>query len=234
MKIHLHTVEDAGIPIKKGFNEYSCFNCVKNKKGIYIFQHRDTGEVLYVGEAGASGGTQRLAKRIKQHYGWGKTGANFSINWRKENCQKCKDDVKCESNGKCNYAEYEKVLSESRIIFLCCENARSNEIYALEKLIKFIFLPKFDREVMKMRECEIDVANFRNIIRCIAQNELEPSAIKGHEYTEVDSEVASFQISYLLRIVAANVSPEGILSGHSIFREKELDAVRRCLQEFVL
>ena len=89
LRVKIVVVENAGEPFGDNINSwssdpYGCFDCVKDQKGIYIFQKKNTGEVLYAGRSGFEG-SQHLDKRVKQHYQKG-SGANFRINWAKCNC----------------------------------------------------------------------------------------------------------------------------------------------------
>lgn len=135
LRVKIVVVENAGEPFGDNINSwssdpYGCFDCVKDQKGIYIFQKKNTGEVLYAGRSGFEG-SQHLDKRVKQHYQKG-SGANFRINWAKCNCW-CKKNCSGESNG-C-FRRYLDLIRQSRVIFFCIFNnndAASKQACALE------------------------------------------------------------------------------------------------------
>ena len=71
-----HRVEEAGQPFRDGRNNcYSCFDEFRDDIGVYVFQHKDTGGVLYVGESHTI--SHPLKERIGQHYTPRDTGGNF-------------------------------------------------------------------------------------------------------------------------------------------------------------
>lgn len=86
--------------------------CFPFKKGIYVFQQKDTGSVLYVGSGGFK--AQDLEKRVKQHFNQKDGGGNFRKNWAKCHC-KCKDN--CDGKSDDCFRRYKEVVNNS-ILFL--------------------------------------------------------------------------------------------------------------------
>lgn len=246
MAIHICVV-DAGAPLEgKEGNDYSHFGCVEGYKGVYVFQCKNTGEILYIGEAGAKAKNRYLPDRIKQHYRRGKTGGNFQINWRSINCNECRGERACDGNGECKFTQYKDLLRDSRIIFFYFDDKCTSveSIFALEYTLKFLFLPKYDKEIMEMNKGGIDVTYIDNAMRLIAKNEMESCITEGHGYTEqtsiighidVDATIcgtsahidgARHKVSYTLRLLAAGVSPVGVLANHLAFSEEDLNTVK--------
>lgn len=58
-------------------NNYSYFQPLVNRFGVYVIQEKRTGKVLYVGEAHE----QNLKERITQNYTEKDTGGSFRNNW---------------------------------------------------------------------------------------------------------------------------------------------------------
>lgn len=238
MAIHICVV-DAGAPLEgkeeKGSNDYSHFDCVKGYKGVYAFQCKNTGEILYVGEAGAKAKAKDryLPDRVKQHYSRGKTGGNFPINWRSINCSECRGDRDCDGNGGCQFTTYEDLLRNSIIIFFCFDDKCTpvESIFALEYTLKFLFLPKYDKEIMEMNKGNMDVMYICNAMQLIANNEMKSCITEGYRYTEQTSIIGHIdgsrhKISYILRLLAAGMSPVGMLANHLALSEEDLSTVK--------
>ena len=143
LRVEIFIVEDAGKPFADDVNIntqesfcFDCFNPIENQKGVYVFQEKNTGEVLYVGQGGF-GRTEdsewSLRNRVEQHYSRRNTAANFRINWAKSNCDECgkEGNKKCladdnnflNNSNKCPFPCYLKTISHSRVIFFCiCNN----------------------------------------------------------------------------------------------------------------
>lgn len=123
IKIDKVVIKDAGKPIEKDKqNNYSCFNDLKGKNGVYVFQHKTEG-VLYVGRAGKAGKDQDLYERVQQHYRPGDVGATFRKNWAESNCNVCKGKKSCSRDEPdCSFNNYEALICGSRIIFFCCDD----------------------------------------------------------------------------------------------------------------
>lgn len=124
-RVKIVVVENAGIPFGNDINLandfcYDCFKPVENQKGVYVFQEKNTREVLYVGKAGFEG-NQSLEERVQQHYHKKDEGANFRRNWAKCNCR-C-EDKKCSGKDDRCFRRYLDLISQSRVIFFCiCNN----------------------------------------------------------------------------------------------------------------
>lgn len=139
-------VECAGAPFGNDINtkppfKYSCcFKNVKGKRGVYIFQEKSTGQVLYVGRGGFGNKhcSRDLKDRVEQHYRQGDSSGGFHENWAKVHCSECKDRSKCTSGGNCKFPDYLKLIDGSRIIFFCIdgpvEQARQQAIELERKL----------------------------------------------------------------------------------------------------
>lgn len=100
-----------------GLNSYKIFDPISNRYGIYMFFERESGRVLYVGEAYH----QDLKYRITQNYTKKNTGGTFRKNW-------------CETEGK-EFNEFKGKLFDWKILAICretnTEEAR-NWIHACE------------------------------------------------------------------------------------------------------
>lgn len=95
----LKIVDKASQPFRKNKkNDYSCFEELKNSFGVYIFQNKESGEVLYVGEASV----QCLKKRITQNYTGNDTGGTFRKNYCKLENKKFTDFKQMLGNCKVN------------------------------------------------------------------------------------------------------------------------------------
>ena len=95
------------------------------KKGVYVFQRRSVGEVLYVGMAGFEA-KQTLAKRVKQQMGTS-SGASFRINWAKCHCS-CQDK-NCSGTGDACFQRYKELIGDSRIVLFCICNKASASLF---------------------------------------------------------------------------------------------------------
>ena len=112
-----HRVEEAGETFRDDRNnDYSCFDEFGDDIGVYVFQHRDTGGVLYVGESHKI--SHPLKERISQHYTPGNTGGTFRRNWCKANCRKeaCGDKRKCSNACNPSFMRFKCLIRRSRII----------------------------------------------------------------------------------------------------------------------
>ena len=78
-EFRVHQSIDAGVPFDCQTGG-ACLEMLKNRYGVYIFQHVCTHDVLYVGKAHE----QWLNVRIMQHYRPRDTGGNFRINFCKK------------------------------------------------------------------------------------------------------------------------------------------------------
>lgn len=129
LRVKIVIVENAGTPFGNNIQTktnfcYKCFDSVDDQKGVYVFQEKDTKEVLYVGRGGFGGEDSKrsLKDRVQQHYRRGDTGANFRINWAEKNCNECKGGD-CSRGNNCSFCCYLKLIIRSRVIFFCiCNN----------------------------------------------------------------------------------------------------------------
>ena len=154
----VYRVEEAGQPFRDGCNNnYSCFNPFRNDIGVYIFQHKDTGDVLYVGQSHTLRTSKNpkghtLRKRIPQHYTHRNKGGNFRINWCKENCKQkeCGDKTQCRDACNPSFMRFTCLIRQSRIIVFSFgqddnESAKS-KIHALESALIVRLSPKYDAD----------------------------------------------------------------------------------------
>ena len=73
--------DNLAAPFNCGNNNYSCFDSLDDRYGVYVFQEKNTGEVLYIGQAYQ----QDLKMRISQNYTENDTGGTFRKNWCSDN-----------------------------------------------------------------------------------------------------------------------------------------------------
>lgn len=251
MEIHRY-VCDAGCPLRQGRNNFACFNEMENRKGVYVFQSESDGSVLYVGQAGARGEDHNLKERVQQHYRKGKTGANMSINWRKENCSRCKGESSCDAGGACTFNLYRGLLRSCRVVFFYFndEDATEKNIDALEKQLKFAFQPKYDDEIMKTRGGSFDEAEADEVIGFLLENGREPGeappipeanridiggddAANNADRIDIDAAICGgrprirgtrIRVSDILNLMAAGVSSAGILADYPSLSRDDLKA----------
>ena len=154
-------VENAGTPFEDNIETqtnffYECFASVRNQKGVYVFQKRDTEEVLYVGRGGFGGeGSDRSLKdRVQQHYRSGDNAANFRINWAEDNCDECKGG-KCYRQNNCSFHCYLDLISHSRVIFFCICNNDNSDLFKqacdLENWLGYCLHSKYSRHYINSR-----------------------------------------------------------------------------------
>lgn len=111
---------DAGTPFRdEGDDDFSCFNELSGRAGVYVFQCKASGKTLYVGKSESG----RLNERISQHYGETNTGGNFRINWCKAHCRSiCGDGREYNNKKQCNgddlssYHEFKRLVQGSKLI----------------------------------------------------------------------------------------------------------------------
>ena len=154
-EFHRSEVEDAGRPFRNGRgSKYCCFDSVVDKFGVYVFQHKRTKKILYVGssksiEQSDNNGDSRkwmgLRSRIEQHYRPADTGGDFCKNWCRTNCQ-------CNAKPCISFSQYEELLKKCRVeIFYADVNndVEINEaINTLEKNLIYHLEPKYNKETM--------------------------------------------------------------------------------------
>lgn len=147
----VHTVCNAGQPFRDdGDNVYrECFDEFYGDYGIYVFQDKRTGDVLYVGESHYRNQERDgLGVRISQHYTHTNTGGNFRINWCRVNCNlPCSDGDQCSSRCNPSFKEFKRLVRNSRLIvfsFSPSNNDREEDtrkIIAFEKFLILMFEP---------------------------------------------------------------------------------------------
>ena len=123
--------DNLGRPFRSGNNEYSIFESIENRYGVYIFE--DNNGILYIGESH----DQNLKARIIQNYQNG-TGATFRNNWcRKEGC----------GNGKTICSEFENALKgQWKITTMSIDSSeRADWIHALEAVLIVLLQPKYNK-----------------------------------------------------------------------------------------
>ena len=251
MGIHRY-VCDAGRPLRRRRNNFACFNEMEDRKGVYVFQSRSDGSVLYVGQAGARGENQKLKKRVRQHYGKGKTGANMSINWRKEKCSRCNGELSCDEGRDCTFASYKALLRSCQVAFFYFddEDATRENIYALESRLNLAFQPRYGAESVKTRGGSFDEAEVDEVIAFLLENGRGPDeappipeanridiggADAANNEDRIDSDAAicggrprirgtRIRVSDILNLMAAGVSSDGILADYPSLSRDDLKA----------
>ena len=171
-----YRVEDAGQPFRDGRDDdYSCFGPFCNDIGIYVFQHRDTGGVLYVGESHTI--SHPLKERIGQHYTPGNRGGNFRIDWCKENCrlEGC-GDRNCSNACNPSFMHFKCLIRRSRIIVFSFDPDNDNEnaadkVFALESALIRRLRPTYDSGELLARQ--INPECVERAIACIPVRSLE-------------------------------------------------------------
>ena len=114
-------------------NNYSIFEPIINRYGVYIFQDNNSNSVLYVGEARE----QDLKERIAQNYTPGDSGGTFRKNW-------------CEMESQ-DFDAFKTALSDWRITTMSVasrsDDCRSDGdwIHALEAVLIGFLRPRYNR-----------------------------------------------------------------------------------------
>ena len=168
-----HRVEEAGQPFRDGRNNcYSCFDEFRDDIGVYVFQHKDTGGVLYVGESHTLR-THPLKKRIAQHYTPGNTGGEFRINWCKKNCglEECGDRKQCSNARNLSFMRFTCLIRRSRIIVFSFgqddnESVKS-KIRALELALITRLYPTYNTDTPRINPEWINPECVERAIACI-------------------------------------------------------------------
>ena len=117
-------IENSGEPFCEGNNDYKCFETLKGCSGIYVIQHKETKEVLYIGEA------QDLKDRIIQNYTENNTGGTFRINW-------CKKEMK-------NFEQFKSFLPFCTIKAVSINVECKYLILAIEAIFISALNPKYN------------------------------------------------------------------------------------------
>ena len=182
MEIRKFVVRNAGAPLGGVCedNDYSSFDEVDGKAGVYVFQHRDTGRILYVGQS------RNLKSRIEQHYKATDTGGNFHANWREKHCRICGGQDPCHGGEDCSFGSYENLLKGSSISFFWFDDGSvsSRVIDTLEKNLIYHFLPEYNSEIMTLRDGETRQDNIDEIIGYIAKNWAEPDETVRNDFAD--------------------------------------------------
>ena len=150
----IYTVCNAGQPFRDdGNNAYrECFGEFYDDYGVYVFQDKRTGDVLYVGESHHRNPEgDGLGVRISQHYTHTNTGGNFRINWCRENCElQCRNGNHCSSHCNPSFVNFKHLIMESRLIvfsFSPSNNDReenTRKIIAFEKFLILMLGPRWN------------------------------------------------------------------------------------------
>ena len=120
--------DNLGRPFRSGNNEYSIFESIENRYGVYIFQDNNSNSVLYVGEARE----QDLKERITQNYTQRDSGGNFRKNW-------------CEMENR-DFDAFKTALRGWRITTMSiASRSDGNWIHALEAVLIGFLRPKYNK-----------------------------------------------------------------------------------------
>lgn len=127
-KFDVHVISDISAPFKSGTdaNDYSCFQMLKERYGIYVFLEKTTGEIMYIGEAHS----QDLKTRICQNYTEKNTGGTFRINW-------------CDKNN--TFQEFKEFLSKCELKIISIDTESKDLIRALEAILISALRPLFNK-----------------------------------------------------------------------------------------
>jgi excinuclease UvrABC nuclease subunit len=121
-------IDGAGAPfVQTGKqNDYTCFRHFAKVSGLYVFQGKESGDVLYVGRAPK----QSLKQRITQNCTERDTGGTFRKNYCEMENKTIQDfkDLVCASTIKC------VIFKESSVL-----------IGALEAILISALRPKYNR-----------------------------------------------------------------------------------------
>lgn len=120
--------DDLGQPFPQGEgrNNYSIFESIKNRYGVYIFE--DDSGILYIGEVPK----QDLKERITQNYTQRDSGGNFRKNW-------------CEMENQ-DFDAFKTALSGWRITTISVASRSDGAwIHALEAVLIGFLRPRYNR-----------------------------------------------------------------------------------------
>ena len=108
-------------------NNYSNFKAINNEYGVYIFQNKNSNEILYIGQAKK----QTLKERIIQNFKQKDNGGTFRKNYiKKENS---------------NFSSFKDLIKSSEVIVIACP--QNIIITALEAILINILKPKYNIEI---------------------------------------------------------------------------------------
>ena len=136
--------------------EDSTVECIRKSwlcNGIYIFQCKETKDVLYIGSAPK----QPLARRFSQHFSSTDTGATFFKNWKKEHPSR-------------SFIDFQNVLGKCRIRLIYFEECKSKNTQKMVMELESALLhnlpenlqPKYNKEKPRKRKS--------NYISCESMN----------------------------------------------------------------
>ena len=248
MEIRKCVVRNAGAPLGGvcGDNDYSYFDEVDGKAGVYVFQHRGTGRILYIGQS------RNLKSRVAQHYKAADTGGNFHINWREKHCRTCGGKDPCHGKKDCAFGSYEDLLRDSNVSFFWFDDeaVSSRTIDTLEKNLIYHFLPEYNSEIITLKDGEIRQDEIDGIIGYIAKNWAEPDETMRNDFTgrpyyagglapgidnrvDIDPAVCGgrprirdtrIRVSDILGLLAAGAPVEEILEDYPELNEDDISA----------
>lgn len=121
------TVDCAGQPFSVKANDYSCFDKLSKRYGVYVFQSNASPEVLYVGQAIK----QDLKVRICQNYTENDTGGTFRRNF-------------CSAENK-SFADFKTLLSHSSLKAISIATDSRTLITAVEAILIAALKPKYNK-----------------------------------------------------------------------------------------
>jgi hypothetical protein len=126
----IYKVENASEPFVNNCsdNDYLCFEKLVGRYGVYVFQHKETQEVFYIGEAH----TQDLKTRITQNYRVGDTGGTFRIDWLKKEEK--------------NLSDFKIFLSDCEIKTISINTESKKLISAIESILIASLNPKYNKD----------------------------------------------------------------------------------------
>lgn len=151
-----HTVENAGQTFRnEGQNSYCFFSDFFYDIGVYVFQCRNTGDVLYIGESHTSShplGRRHSGEggRIQQHYTPGDNTGTFRINWCNSHCtqEECGDKTQCSNPCNLSFIGFKDLVRNSRLIVFSFGEDDSesviSKILALESALIGEFQPTYN------------------------------------------------------------------------------------------
>lgn len=166
-----HIVENAGQPFRnEGQNSYCCFSDFFYDIGVYVFQCRNTGDVLYVGESHTSShplGRRHSGEggRIQQHYTPGDDAGTFRINWCKDHCtqEECGDKTQCSNPCNPSFIGFKDLVRNSRLIVFSFGKDDSepviSKILALESALIRRLEPTYNIEIPPERPIDPECVN---------------------------------------------------------------------------
>ena len=108
-------------------NDYSYFQSLIGRFGVYIVQEKRTGKVLYVGEAHA----QDLKERITQNYTAKDTGGTFRDNW-------------CDTENQ-SFIQFKAALKNWTIKIISIDTDSKDLIRAIEAILISAIKPQYNK-----------------------------------------------------------------------------------------